>query len=87
MKANDKGKKPTPKGRFLVFYMVMMSCRKAPPEFRFCFTSAGLPGRDDYCPAAGSESAMLSNDVRDDQRIRFFCAFAEMTLFRESSLL
>ena len=27
--------KPTQKGRFLVFYMVMMSCRKAPPEFRF----------------------------------------------------
>ena len=30
-----KEKKPTQKGRFLVFYMVMMSCRKAPPEFRF----------------------------------------------------
>ena len=29
------GRKPTQKGRFLVFYMVMMSCRKAPPEFRF----------------------------------------------------
>ena len=30
-----KIEKPTQKGRFLVFYMVMMSCRKAPPEFRF----------------------------------------------------
>ena len=28
-------KEPTQKGRFLVFYLVMMSCRKAPPEFRF----------------------------------------------------
>ena len=33
--ANAVKKKPTQKGRFLVFYMVMMSCRKAPPEFRF----------------------------------------------------
>ena len=30
-----KKTKPTQKGRFLVFYMGMMSCRKAPPEFRF----------------------------------------------------
>ena len=29
------GLKPTQKGRFLVFYMVMMSCRKALTEFRF----------------------------------------------------
>ena len=28
-------KKPTQKGRFLALYSVMMSCRKAPPEFRF----------------------------------------------------
>ena len=27
--------KPTQKGRFLTLYRVMMSCRKAPPEFRF----------------------------------------------------
>ena len=27
--------RPTQKGWFLVFYTVMMSCRKAPPEFRF----------------------------------------------------
>ena len=27
--------KPTPKGRFLTLYSVMISCRKAPPEFRF----------------------------------------------------
>ena len=27
--------RPTHKGWFLVFYTVMMSCRKAPPEFRF----------------------------------------------------
>ena len=27
-------KKPTQKGRFLAFYMVALSCRKAPPEFR-----------------------------------------------------
>ena len=26
---------PTQKGRFLTLYSVMMSCRKAPPEFRF----------------------------------------------------
>ena len=28
-------KKPTQKGRFLAFYRVALSCRKAPPEFRF----------------------------------------------------
>ena len=28
-------KRPTQKGRFLTLYSVMMSCRKAPPEFRF----------------------------------------------------
>ena len=27
-------KKPTQKGRFLAFYSVALSCRKAPPEFR-----------------------------------------------------
>ena len=30
-----KIKRPTQKGRFLALYSVMMSCRKAPPEFRF----------------------------------------------------
>ena len=28
-------KKPTQKGRFRAFYSVALSCRKAPPEFRF----------------------------------------------------
>ena len=32
---DEKEKKPTQKGRFLAFYRVALSCRKAPPEFRF----------------------------------------------------
>ena len=34
-KTYENDEEPTPKGRFLAFYREALSCRKAPPEFRF----------------------------------------------------
>ena len=61
-------KKPTQKGRFRVFYMVMMSCRKAQPEFRFASSTLRnfVPSGAAHEAAAGHTPAVPSGNCTAD---------------------
>ena len=57
-------KKPTQKGRFLIIYEVLMSCLKAPPEFRFASSTLRnfVPSGAAHEAAAGHAPAEPSDN-------------------------
>ena len=61
--------KPTQKGRFLVFYMVMMSCRKAPPEFRFASSTLR-----NFVPSGAAHEAAAVHALAEPSDNYLFCA-------------
>ena len=59
-------KRPAQKGRFFTLYSVMMSCRKAPPEFRFASSTLRnfVPSGAAHEAAAGHALSELSDNEK-----------------------
>ena len=82
MTAEPSERKPTLSGRFL-YCMVMMSCRQAPPEFRFASSTLrnSVPPGAAHEAAAGHAPAEPADNLQQWLLLDFYPAFGYGLIF------